>query len=1125
MTTRSTSRAVHLGQFRLTRLQVVNWGTFCGYKDFRIDDRGVLLTGPSGSGKSSLMDAHSMALLPTYDQRFNASADLTARGSKQSTRSVADYVRGAWSETNDENERSKVRYLRGGQPTWSAVGATYDNGLGAVTTAVVVKWFTGVENDGAALSTLHQLHEGHFDLQELNAWAERKFDTRWLKQRAHPEAQYPGTQELYMRELAKRIGLGSSRTALALLGKAKAMKNVGDLNLFIRDHMLDRPGTFEDAQKMLAAFTPLNDAYETAKRADAQEQVLREVPDNWRIYKESERTVDRASTLRGPTLDRYVRSLLLTAIEAELAQVDAEVVELDELIGDQETQRDEAEKRYLNLKQELSQKNQNLEAMEQRQQTLEERARTAEERYSHYSGHVTRLEEPCPQDEAAFTALRGRLPDLNAAAAAEAADLEPRTNQAIGEEYAARKAYEEKYSELIRLQSAKTLIPGKAVLRREQISQGTGVPITSLPYAAELIDIADGQERWRPAAEKVLRNYGMRLLVPERHKDTVRQYIDSHDMRSLIEYSIVTPVSAHEPRPLMNTLAGKLTVAGEHQHGRWLASQLAQRFNHVCVETARDLDDHRIAVTVNGTVKLPGNQYRKDDRPELTDRASYILGANTAAKRKALEQEVAALAEIKKTAASIAGKLSGQLDQAKGRVGAAKQASEYANWASLDYWSLSHNARELGERIEEIRAGDVDLQRLEALCSTTKEEFTKAFGIWQATSTRIADATKRETHLADLQLAEQEKPHTVADDDRDYLDDILKTLEVPAVVDTISDVRKRLDAALIASGESAQNERKVAHEKIRGAIVRFLDRWRDTAPDDSGDVDRSGQDFAHLHTDIVQRRLPEAMVRFEKIISEDMVPSIAVLQRSIETAASEIESRVAMVNAGLRRVEFNAGTHLQISYTPNQSADAKEFRRSVDKLMSNAAGIKNEPEKSVDQFKRVKALMTKFTATEAAAERWKKNVLDVRNGYTFYGREIDDEGTRHTYRNTASNSGGEQEKLVAFCLAAALSYNLADSGSQGRPHFGALMLDEAFSKSDENFSAQALSAFDAFGFQLLIAAPIRMSGIVEPYIGQAILVEKRTYPDGTRSTGKSATFGELADRRFAEGDGEARASA
>lgn len=87
------------------------------------------------------------------------------------------------------------------------------------------------------------------------------------------------------------------------------------------------------------------------------------------------------------------------------------------------------------------------------------------------------------------------------------------------------------------------------------------------------------------------------------------------------------------------------------------------------------------------------------------------------------------------------------------------------------------------------------------------------------------------------------------------------------------------------------------------------------------------------------------------------------------------------------------------------------------------------------------------------------------------------------------------------------------------------MLDEALSKSDENFSAQALSAFYEFGFQLMIAAPIRMTGIVEPCIGQAVLVDKRTTIDGARFTGKTATFGELAARRYAARDGEVLATA
>ena len=262
------------------------------------------------------------------------------------------------------------------------------------------------------------------------------------------------------------------------------------------------------------------------------------------------------------------------------------------------------------------------------------------------------------------------------------------------------------------------------------------------------------------------------------------------------------------------------------------------------------------------------------------------------------------------------------------------------------------------------------------------------------------------------------------------------------------------------------------------------------------------------------------MHRFQAMISEDMVPSVSVLYRTIETASTEIRRRAGMVNAGLKRVEFNQGTHLQIAVNAHQFESIRQFRGAVDDLLKNAPAARATPQQALAQFARVRDLMARFTSDDPEHKRWRETVLDVRLAFSFYGREEDCDGvTVHTYRNTAAGSGGEQEKLVAFCLAAALSYNLADDTSGGRPRFAPLMLDEAFSKSDETFAGQALAAFDEFGFQLIMAAPIRMSGVLEPFIGQAVLVEKRLTPGGAHSNATSATFGELAVRREADTDG------
>jgi uncharacterized protein YPO0396 len=99
----------------------------------------------------------------------------------------------------------------------------------------------------------------------------------------------------------------------------------------------------------------------------------------------------------------------------------------------------------------------------------------------------------------------------------------------------------------------------------------------------------------------------------------------------------------------------------------------------------------------------------------------------------------------------------------------------------------------------------------------------------------------------------------------------------------------------------------------------------------------------------------------------------------------------------------------------------------------------------------------------------------VRNRYTFDCAEGDvrTEELIHTRSSAGENSGGEQEKLMALCLAGALTFNLASPESTNNTTvFAQLMLDEAFSKSDPQFTQQALQAFRKFKFRLVSEATV-----------------------------------------------------
>ena len=82
-----------LSGFRLTRLELYNWGTF----DQRVwsldaNARNTLLTGDIGSGKSTIVDAVTTLLLPANRISYNKAAGADTR-----ERSLRSYVLGTTS--------------------------------------------------------------------------------------------------------------------------------------------------------------------------------------------------------------------------------------------------------------------------------------------------------------------------------------------------------------------------------------------------------------------------------------------------------------------------------------------------------------------------------------------------------------------------------------------------------------------------------------------------------------------------------------------------------------------------------------------------------------------------------------------------------------------------------------------------------------------------------------------------------------------------------------------------------------------------------------------------------------------------------------------------------------------
>src|SRR5699024_4914034 len=74
--------------YTLVSLELYNWGGFAGYHKADIDIRGTAIIGPTGSGKTTLVDA--LMTLLAANPRYN----LASTGGHESDRDLASYVRG-----------------------------------------------------------------------------------------------------------------------------------------------------------------------------------------------------------------------------------------------------------------------------------------------------------------------------------------------------------------------------------------------------------------------------------------------------------------------------------------------------------------------------------------------------------------------------------------------------------------------------------------------------------------------------------------------------------------------------------------------------------------------------------------------------------------------------------------------------------------------------------------------------------------------------------------------------------------------------------------------------------------------------------------------------------------------
>lgn len=249
--------------FRLEYAELLNWGTFDN-QVWRFTPRAetALLTGDIGSGKSTIVDALTTLLVPSHKAAYNKAA-----GAEAKERTLRSYVEGHYkSERNETTGKSRAKGLRENRRTYSVLLGVFTN-HGYDETVTLAQVFQQRESAGQPYRFFVTATK---QLTIAADFAEFGSDLRDLRRRLRGAgAEIFDEFPKYATSLRRLLGIRSEQ-ALELFHQTVSMKSVGNLNDFVRDHMLEPSDATERVRDIIAHFEDLTKAHDAVRRAREQ---------------------------------------------------------------------------------------------------------------------------------------------------------------------------------------------------------------------------------------------------------------------------------------------------------------------------------------------------------------------------------------------------------------------------------------------------------------------------------------------------------------------------------------------------------------------------------------------------------------------------------------------------------------------------------------------------------------------------------------------------------------------------------------------------------------------------------------------------------------------------------------
>lgn len=1074
--------------YRLQYVEVLNWGTFNEHIwSIEPNGKNALLTGEVGAGKSTIVDAITTLLVPQGKITYNKAANA-----KSKERNLLSYIKGYYKEIENVALTKGVpvshRYKDKNDTTFTVIIANFYNvGYESHVSLAQVLWIKDEVVQKLLVVSKTPLHIKDYFAKIEDVPGLRK------KLKSNSEVELFGDNFAnYSQRFKEYLGIKNDN-ALLLFYQTISMKSMDNLSDFVKEEMLEKTNIEEEIKHLIQQFEDLTRAHNAVLKAREQRDMLFPIVNLTQEYTNLQHKTAESQQLV-EAIPAYFAKLKIALLEKDsenaytmLDKISKQKEELEKVIEEIETQQRKTE---IAIRDNGGRR---LEEIAEKIKGHQTASKQKEERYNSYVGYLKECEITAPKKEKSFhenTVKIAAKKELINENQEELGKTQGELNAKIAEWEG---KIEENTVELQELKGRKSNIDHRYLKIRQELAARLDIEETDIPFVGELLKVADKEQAWQGAIERLAKTFAISVIVPQSLYPQVSSDLnDKHLGIKLEYYRVPKEIQTKRYNTISsNSVVDKLEIKPDTEYEVWLQNEIENRFNLQCV-SIEDYQRMENVITKEGQYKIGKQRNIKDDRQNIHDKRYYVLGWSNIQKIKAIEAEIIHF-EAEKT--NLEEQLLGILSQIKNNkrtLEAISKLETYTNWFDLNYEDEVLAIETLKKEKIEIEESNDILKTLESLLLTIKDNLKSKK---EARDKKIGDFQTNEdkikTNEEDIKTC-KETLNSLFETEQAQFFPILAKLYSDTQLNLKNIEKEQRDKIIETNRQKDEYTKKQA--KYSNEIVRCMQDFNNKYLAETTDLSakiESSVEYLAVYEKIIEEGLPKHEEKFKSELKEKTIQNLVAFWNYLDIEYKKIGGKVKIINDHLYPIEYNNGTYIELLDTPVQDEEIREFKAELKGCYEQIRDMSDAYTEV--RFSRVKQLLDKFKSQESASIKWTQKVTDVRNWNTFNARENyrTDDSLKESYYSSAGKSGGQKEKLAYTILASSLAYQFGLTHNEPKSKsFRFVIIDEAFGRGDAESTAFGLNLFKQLHLQLLVITPMQKISIIENYVKSVHVVSK-----------------------------------